>query len=81
MKASIAVIKHHIKFHTRNTGLMLSKQNPYWANNEQIKFIEEAIDHILVNGQAFPNRCIEISEHQHQALKNYVQKLKNTYLS
>jgi hypothetical protein len=80
MKTTMPKIKKKILNNVSNTGLVLSKNNPYWANDEQIKSIQEAIVMIHAEGEDSPEKRYEISPAQMNSLDNWVEKMKDEYL-
>ncbi len=76
----MANLKKKVKLNVANTGLVLLKTNPYWANDEQIKAMEEAIKIMKENGDDAPAQRYEITPRQMVLLTNWIDSLKQTYL-
>ena len=73
---SVAEIKKTVKrkTHLHVTGLELKKSNPYWANDEQINYMEAEVNDMI---EMNPGK---ISEKQASSLKNWINDLRVTYL-
>ncbi len=80
MITTMTNLRKKVKVNVSDTGLILSKNNPYWANDEQIKAMECAIVIMKENGDDAPNRRYEITPHQMELLTNWIDSLKRTYL-
>ncbi len=76
----MANLRKKVKFNVANTGLVLLKTNPYWANDEQIKAMEKVIKITKVNGDDAPAQRYEITPKQMVLLANWIDSLKQTYL-
>ena len=80
MKATIPQLKKKIQLMTFNTGLMLVEGNEYWANEQQIQYIEEAIEQIKQDGETLPEFKYEITDAQLSSLNEWVAGLKRKFL-
>ncbi len=75
-KVTVARLKQIIKAQVGNTCLVLSKNAPYWANNDQIKYLEQAKD-MVVEG-LYKN--VRVTEAQKKSLDNWIDGFRETYL-
>lgn len=72
-KFTIAEIKKTALKRCSNTGLILFKGNQYWANSDQIDFINDELQSIIELNEGVTTKQIE-------KLNRWVTDLKQTYL-
>lgn len=80
MKTTLAKIKSLINKRADVCGWSLSKSNPYFGNEERIKYMEELIQDMKELGDENPLKRFEISDSQMKSLKNWTQNLREKYL-
>ena len=71
-KHAVVDLKNFVKRRTRNTGYVLSKNNPYYANSDQIGYM---LDEVLE--LAGTER---MTQKQLVSMTNWIDSLKQTYL-
>lgn len=69
-------LKKIIKAHAGYETGFLSKNNPYWLNDSNIKYIEQAADGVIQG--CYKN--VRVTVQQVKSLENWISGLKSTYL-
>lgn len=82
MKTTFTNLKKKLNARTnvKITGLGLKKNNPFWANKQQITYMRSTIEQIVQDGIDNPSKKYTVSETQLIKLNNYVDSLEREYL-
>jgi hypothetical protein len=80
MKATIPQLKAKIKKLSECTGLVLTTSNPYWANEKQLGYMQDAYQSVIREGNESPDRRYTPTPKQIESLDNWFFGLKQKYL-
>ena len=83
MKATLTQLRWKLKQRTSvsKTGLVLSKNNPYFANSQQLSYMVEQIETMYQEGKDIPSKRYEMTDSQRLKLLDDVEDLKRKFLS
>ncbi|MGF1703888.1 hypothetical protein L4D09_26710 [Photobacterium makurazakiensis] len=80
MKTTVPHLKNLIRARTNNTGYMLLKGNPFFANQSQLEAMKKALEDMIEQGNENPDRRYQVSGKQQESLKNWLYDLEQKYL-
>lgn len=80
MKATMVELKRKARALADKTGFKLFRGNVYFANDSYLDALEKAIQEIISDGEAAPDKRFTPTKVQIQRLNDWVSHLKQTYL-